>query len=1217
MKQTLQHPLLHLAIGLISFLLLYFSASFLSNSTINYEYFNISLNQKEKLAEQTLGDIITNDLATDFALTNKYSQLNKEEGISFFIVQEDKIKYWTTRSIEFSSDLSDFDSDNGLVKLKNGWYQYLLKKSHQKSYLALILIKNNYPIRNKYLNNHFHPSFGIDGDFDISTAATDNEYKIVSNKNVFLFTIKSKPNVILSDSATNNWELLLYFFLGYLFVISFISKQTRKSKTLRQISPIIVIAFISSSRIILLNFNLFPALFEQELFSPTIFAQSAFLPSLGDLIISTVLFALVIYYLVRAIKKVSRYNKPAVFISVILSAIFPLILANLLAGLITNSKINFDINYLLDLNAYSFAGIGAITLLYISLILFIKIAINHFNDAAFKRNQLITIFWIAGLIALLIGHFFLGLSAFLTVWFLFVVLAFSFKTNSKTSFYRSVFLILVVASTTSYGFIHLGKIKEEVNKEFVAKKLAKEHDPVSEYLYDDIKEKIENDSLIKNSVAVYYDEKEEIDKYITDHYLRGYFSKYDINIIGYYNSQDSIFVEDLNKWVHCFSFFKNKIEQETDDPLNINKSINFLYSEDGVSSYFAEISIKPEDTINIDEYVLFIEFFPKEFAKTEGYPELLLNQKDITNPINTNTYSFAKYKKGKLVDNAGKFNYSIELSNQYRFDEDGFFKTTFDHAYHVIYRADKKTSIILSSPQKTVFNYITTFAYFFIITSIVVLILGLFFKISPFNWHIALTDFSTKIQLFIIASIFLSFILFAWGTSYYIQKQYLDKNKTQLAEKVHSVSIELEHKLGSKEKLSVELYDEMTYYLVKFSNVFYTDINLYDKVGVLLATSRPEIFERGLVSKQMNAEAYHQIHLQKKSNFTHSENIGGLNYISTYVPFRNEKQEILAYMNLPYFAKQNELENELSSFYTALINIYGLLFLISTIIAVFFANYISEPVRMIKNKISALQLGQSYDLLEWDSNDEIGALVFEYNKKVIELERNASLLVKSERESAWREMAKQVAHEIKNPLTPMKLGIQQLERVAKDKPADLDERIQRTAKTLVEQIDTLTKIADEFSNFAKMPKADEQELNLIPIMETTIDLYKKEAVEISLTEKYQGVAKIIADKDQISRVFSNLIKNAIQAIPASIEGEIAIEFTEEEGYYIIEIKDNGIGITEDKRDKIFVPNFTTKNTGMGLGLAMVKNIVENAHGNIWFETEVKVGTSFFVRLPKA
>ncbi len=1211
MKRTLQHPLIHLAIGLFSFILLYFSVSLFNTTANDYNAFNTILNQKETLAEQTLNELINNEAVNDFSFSNKHSQLYKEQGLSFFIIQNGKTNYWTNRSIDFSSDLKDFKNDNGLVKLKNGWYQYILKKSHQKSYLSLILIKNDYPINNKYLKNNFHPSFEVSTDLEISTKKSNQN--ILDKNGAFLFSFT--PISPESSVTTNTWVLLFYFFLGYLFIISFISKQTRKISGLRNLSPLIVIAFIGVTRILFLYSHPFSGLFSQELFSPTIFAQSALLPSLGDLIISTILFGIVIYYLAEAIKKINPKNKIAVFLIIILSAIFPLVLADLLEGLITNSKINFDINYLLDLNAYSFSGIGAITLLFISLILFIKITINHFLDHAFKRNQLVTIFWITGLIAIIIGHFFLEISVLLTVWILFVVLAFSFKANSKTSFYRSVFLVLVVASTTSYGFIHLGKQKAEINKEFMAKKLAKERDPVSEYLYDDIKEKIQNDSLVQNSIPFYYDEKERVDKYITDHFLKGYFSKYDPNIIGYFNDKDSIYVED--ELVHCFSFFENKIEQETDNPFRTNESINFLYSEEGVSSYFTKIDINTTDSSFLKGYALFIELFPKKFSKTEGYPELLLNAKDITKPINTNTYSFAKYKEGKLVDNAGKFNYSIELSNQYRFNEDGFFKTTFGSAYHVIYHSDKNTSIILSSPQKTIFNYITTFSYFFIITSILVLILGLFFKISPFNWHIALSDFSTKIQLFIIASIFLSFILFALGTSYYIQKQYLDKNKTQLAEKVQSVLIELEHKLGDKEKLSSDLSDEMTYYLIKFSNVFYTDIDLYNKQGVLLATSRPEIFERGLVSRQMNPQAYHQIHLQKKSSFTHSENIGKLNYISTYVPFRNEKQEILAYMNLPYFAKQNELENELSSFYTALINIYGLLFLISTIIAVFFANYISEPVRMIKNKISALQLGQSYDLLEWDSNDEIGALVFEYNKKVIELERNASLLVKSERESAWREMAKQVAHEIKNPLTPMKLGIQQLERVAKDKPADLDERIQRTAKTLVEQIDTLTKIADEFSNFAKMPKAYEQKINLIPIVETTIDLYKEEEVEIFLTEKYQGIANIMADKDQISRVFSNLIKNAIQAIPENIEGKIAVIFSQEEGYYIIEIKDNGTGISEDKKDKIFVPNFTTKNTGMGLGLAMVKNIVENAHGNIWFETKEDIGTSFFVRLPQA
>ncbi len=1215
MKRTLNNPFLHLVIGVTLFLLLYFSTTFISSNSSDYKKFNASLNEKEAIAKTTIDELINSQSSTTSLFVNNYVRLNKEKGLSFYILENSKLNYWTNRSIHFSRNLSEFKAENGVVKLKNGWYQYLIKKSNQKTYLALILIKHNYTIKNKYLKSSFHPSFGINKKLAISTKPNSNESAIYSVNGDFLFGLKPLEKNNTSTTKNNNWLLLVLFFLGYFSIISFISKQTRKITALRNFSPITVIAFIALSRILLLHFHPFSNLFEQELFSPIIFAQSYLLPSLGDLIISTILFALIIYYLSRAIQRVNANNKQIVYLIAIACAIFPLILADLLKGLITNSKINFDINYLLDLNAYSFVGIGAITLLFITLILFIKICINHFLNKAFKRNHLITIFWIASLLTVIIGHFFMELSAFLTSWVLLVILAFSFKTDSRISFYRSVFLVLVVSITTSYGFIHLGKEKEQVNKEFIAKKLAKERDPVAEYLFEDLKEKIETDTIVKNNILTYWENKDKVDKHIIDRYFGGHFSKYDINVITYCKEQDSIFIEADNSYLNCLSFFQNKVEKETDDPFQINESLNFLYSDEGVSSYLAKLKINSPDTLDATNWSLFIELFPKVFSKTEGYPELLLNETDISSPINTNTYSFAKYKKSKLIDNAGKFNYSIELSDQYHFNNDGFFKTTFGAAYHVIYQSDKNTSIILSSPQKTIFNYITTFSYFFIITSILVLVIGLFFRISPFNWQIALTDFSTKIQLFIIASIFLSFILFTWGTSYYIKKQYLEKNKTQLAEKVQSVLIELEHKLGNKSILNDDLYDEMTYYLVKFSNVFYTDINLYDKSGALLATSRPEIFERGLVSKQMNPEAFNQIHIHKKSNFTHNENIGELNYLSTYVPFRNEKHKILAYMNLPYFAKQNELENELSAFYTSLINIYGLLFLISTIIAVFFANYISEPVRMIKNKISALQLGKSYDLLEWQSNDEIGALVFEYNKKVLELEKSATLLIKSERESAWREMAKQVAHEIKNPLTPMKLSIQQLQRIAKDDPKDLNERIERTAKTLIEQIETLTKIANEFSSFAKMPKANEEEINLIPIIETTLDLYKEENVAIILNDNCNRSANILADKDELSRVFNNLVKNAIQAIPKNIEGKIIITISKVESDFVIEIKDNGTGIPEDKKDKIFVPNFTTKSTGMGLGLAMVKNIIENANGTIGFETKENIGTSFFISFP--
>jgi len=832
---------------------------------------------------------------------------------------------------------------------------------------------------------------------------------------------------------------------------------------------------------------------------------------------------------------------------------------------------------------------------------------------AFKRYQLISIYWIFSLVSIIIGHFILNLSAIETSWILLVILAFSFKTNSKISFYRSAFLVLVISITTSHGFIHHEKEKEKINKEFIAKKLAKERNPVAEYLFDEIKEKIEKDTFLINNIDKYWDNKETFDNHIISYYFGGYWNKYDVGVVIPCRENDSIFIDD-NTSMNCLSFFQNKVTKEAENPFSIDENLNFLYSEEGISSYLAKVKITPPFTNEYKDWYLFIELFPKNFSKSEGYPELLLNEKDVSTKINTNKYSYAKYKKGKLIDIAGKFNYDVELNNSYKFNKDGFMVTTFGNTYHTIYQSDKNTTIILSSPEKTIFNYITTFSYFFIITSILVIITGLFFKISPFNWQLALTDFSTKIQLFIIASIFLSFILFTWGTTYYIKQQYLEKNKTQLAEKVQSILIELEHKLGGRSELTKKMSDEMTYYLINFSNVFYTDINLYDKKGMLLATSRPEIFDRGLVGKQMKMEAYNEIHLNHKSTFTRNEHIGGLGYLSTYVPFRNDKNKILAYMNLPYFVKQNELENELSSFYTSLINIYGLLFLISTIIAVFFANYISEPVRMIKNKISALQLGKSSDLLEWHSNDEIGALVYEYNKKVLELEKSATLLIKSERESAWREMAKQVAHEIKNPLTPMKLSIQQLQKLAKDDAIDIKERIDRTSKTLIEQIDTLTKIANEFSNFAVMPKTKEEKINLIPIIETTIDLYKEE-VAITFVEECNTATYILADKDQISRVFNNLIKNAIQAIPDETSGKIDVKIICENNSILITIGDNGIGIADDQKDKIFVPNFTTKNTGMGLGLAMVKSIIETAGGSIWFESKERMGTTFFVRLP--
>ena len=271
---------------------------------------------------------------------------------------------------------------------------------------------------------------------------------------------------------------------------------------------------------------------------------------------------------------------------------------------------------------------------------------------------------------------------------------------------------------------------------------------------------------------------------------------------------------------------------------------------------------------------------------------------------------------------------------------------------------------------------------------------------------------------------------------------------------------------------------------------------------------------------------------------------------------------------------------------------------------------------IIYQQIANIKFGAHNEALQWQSKDEIGDLVNEYNLMLLKLEKNSQLLAQSERESAWREMAKQVAHEIKNPLTPMKLNIQHLQRVVLTNHDDIPERVNKVAMLLIEQIDTLSHIATEFSNFAKLPIADSEKINVYDVLQNVTNLFQQNtACNITLSEPLE--LPVLADKEQCIRIFTNLLKNAEQAIPADKKGEIIINAFIENETIIITIKDNGCGIEEAVKHNIFTPNFTTKTTGTGLGLAMVKNSIVSFNGSISFETKVNSGTTFILKFPKA
>jgi nitrogen fixation/metabolism regulation signal transduction histidine kinase len=411
-------------------------------------------------------------------------------------------------------------------------------------------------------------------------------------------------------------------------------------------------------------------------------------------------------------------------------------------------------------------------------------------------------------------------------------------------------------------------------------------------------------------------------------------------------------------------------------------------------------------------------------------------------------------------------------------------------------------------------------------------------------------------------------------------------------------------------------YNPLDEMLIKLSNIFNTDINLYNLHGYLIGTSRPEIFYREITSKRINNMASINLENLKKSEYLQKEKIGNLEYISAYIPFYNSDNKLLAYLNLPYFRMQSALTREISNMIVAVINFTLLLIVITMGLAVFISGRLTSPLAVLSSRLASVELGKKSEHLSYKGNDEVGELVRQYNRMVDELDESAQKLANSEREYAWREMAKQIAHEIKNPLTPMKLNVQQLYKSWTDGVPGFEKKLERFTKNQIEYINNLSSIASAFSSFAKIPEANPVAVDLLEQIKTTFELFKNsENISFRIACPQDEKVLIYADKEQINSIFSNLIKNGIQSILPGNEGIIKVSIGKASDKIVVSVSDNGTGIPESLRKKMFTPNFTTKSSGAGLGLSIAKRYVENAGGKIWFESETDKGSVFFIEFP--
>jgi len=399
--------------------------------------------------------------------------------------------------------------------------------------------------------------------------------------------------------------------------------------------------------------------------------------------------------------------------------------------------------------------------------------------------------------------------------------------------------------------------------------------------------------------------------------------------------------------------------------------------------------------------------------------------------------------------------------------------------------------------------------------------------------------------------------------------------------------------------------------VIELSEAYHTDLNFYTDKGVLLASSIPSIFQMGIMPPRINPGPFFT---QQIPAIT-LEMVGTLPYLVAYKPVKNRHSTTIGYVSVPSYVSYTEIVNTIDRQLIYLSYIYLILIILSIILCYTLTTNLTSPIVAMSDKISQLKIGQYGSKIDYPYYNEIGILVHKYNELVDTIAHSADMLAQAERDSAWRTMARQIAHEINNSLTPMRLSIQHLQR-AKQRPEQFDSLFMSSTNNILEQIDNLSHIAQSFSSFAKMPEVHLSQVDIAQKITTLINFYSTTVETISI--RYIGPDNGIyawTDEVQISNVFSNIIKNAIQAINRKKGGDIIIQLTDNENLVSISISDNGSGIPKDIQPKIFEPNFTTKSNGMGLGLAIAKNIIELSDGHISFSSDSK-GTSFFIELNK-
>ena len=1224
----------HIILSIVLLLGILLAVNYLWNSDNGIEAYRLDLEQKldgvlREFDEDYIGILLHNRPDKPVSFTT----LSLDTKHPFYLFsKEGELKYWS--EISMIPEFSDFQLNRKYQLIENpkGMFFSKLRKLNRNGdefwVIQIYPLSYKVELQNDYLPRGSNPHLFGNDRYALSKKKEEGFVDIHHNED-YLFSVFFRGGYDLPGDS-GNFTLLVFFFslLGLVGIlgVDLVRPNWKKGSRLKAIGYAALILF--GIRLLMLKLSFPHDYFETGLFNPANYASSLINPSLGDLLFNVV-FAHIILVLVLASTSSKRFlvqfirfrkktSSSFLFVVVlVMSTALMVLFFGLFLDIVNNSQWNINIESLPTFTYFHAVSLIIVFLGGAGYVMFSIIGLNFVlgKNSLSKKKALNILLYVS--IPIAVALFYIDRVTLVAYLAHFVLIGSIITFDLYDNIFKldlSTFMILFfgcfVGATITGAAAYQHVRQESVNeKQKFANQVMIEDDLMGDFMMGEVMENIRGDNFIINRLYDPFISKEPIEQKIKKIYLTNYLDQFSSSVMIFNRSGESLTRRERSRTLNEYRNDYMKSDYAT-------TVRNLYYIKGGAlgipNQFVAFISMYKQSNFL---GTIVIELTQQRILPSSVFPKLLLDKQFVTE-INESNIDYAVFSGDHMQFSTGVFNYRNPAMESVLADPNLVGRGVNFGGYHHFGVHSDGGTILVSTPSYPTYFILADVALFFVAYLVLMLFTILVYTFSFGLKHLKF-NYTTKLQLYLNFAFFFPMLVTSVVAVGFLSRSYTEDLHRQYMDKASIIRDNLANFLEIQQN-GVNDGEELTNEIYSLAATTQTDINVFRPNGTLMTTNQPKIFEKKILTTYLNPSAYAAIIEAENNRILLEENVGDLKYKSVYMVLReSDKQMIQGIIAIPFFESEEELNDLVADVISNILIIFVVLFIVFLIISFVLSKNLTYPFRLLTQKLKVTNL-ESNEYMNWPSKDEIGLLVNEYNNMLSKLEASKKVLASNEKESAWREMAKQVAHEIKNPLTPMKLTLQHLLRLQSSGNLDDPSKLKKPIETLIHQVDTLSDIATSFSTFAKMPLPQNEEINFRKELGEVLELYKnREDVVFSFQDEATDCPEIftMGDPKLFGRIISNLIINGIQAVDPTKLAEIRVTLKTVNDSLILEIKDNGKGITDDLKEKIFTPNFSTKSEGSGLGLAIAKRGVETAGGNIWFETQVGIGTSFFLSFP--